>query len=169
VRTAELSAGPVVADCRSRGVMEGLWPQTPAWSINQCPPVRVPVTSSVLVVDPCEDTVLSTSWLLALWGYEVRSAATGPAALEAARAYRPAAILMELRLPGLDGWAVARQLSQMGDRPARGLIAVTGCGSARDRARSRSAGFDCHLVKPVCPDVLRERLESFTGRQEVAK
>ena len=168
MRTAELSAGPVVADCQGRGVIEGLWPRTPAWGINQAPTVQVPGTSSVLVVDPCEDTVLSTSWLLNLWGYEVRSAATGPAALEAARAYRPAAILMELRLPGLDGWAVARQLSRTGDRPARGLFAVTGSGSERDRARSRAAGFDCHLLKPVCPDVLRERLESFTGPQEVA-
>src|SRR5688500_7535368 len=107
------------------------------------PTARDPGVATVLVVDPCADTVLSTSWLLRLWGYDVRTAGTGPAALEAARAYRPDAILMELRLPGLDGWQVARQLGQAGGRPARGLIAVTGCGSEPDRAQSRAAGFGC--------------------------
>jgi CheY-like chemotaxis protein len=108
----------------------------------------------VLVVDPCEDTVLSTSWLLHLWGYDVRSAPTGPLALVAAHTYRPDVILMELRLPGLDGWQVARRLQRAGDWPTRRMIAVTGCSHARHQARSREAGFDFHLLKPVCPDVL---------------
>lgn len=124
-----------------------------------------PGARRVLVVDPCEDTVLSTSWLLRLWGYDVRSAATRPLALEAARDYRPDAILMELRLPGLDGWQVARKLG----RPGPCLIAVTGRGSEQDRARSRDAGFTCHPQKPAFPDALRERLASLTGIPQAGK
>ena len=165
MRTAETSSHPpVVADAHERGVAEAHGHATRSPASVPAPPAAA---HRVLVVDPCEDTVLTTSWLLRLWGYDVRSAATGPLALEAAREYRPDAILMEVRLPGLDGWAVARQLVDSDDRPARCLIAVTGHGGERDRARSRAAGFDCHLLKPVCPDVLRERLASVTGITEV--
>src|SRR4029079_9176563 len=97
-RPGDDRAGPGVAGT------PGSLPRTPVpWALQ-------PAGGRVLVVDPCADTLLSTSWLLRLWGYDVRSAATGPVALAAARAYRPDVILMEPRLPGLDGWQVARQL-----------------------------------------------------------
>jgi CheY-like chemotaxis protein len=94
-------------------------------------------------------------WLLRLWGYAVETAASGPETLDAALADRPDAVLMELALPVLDGLRVARQLRQAGGGPAPLLVAVTGYGSEKDRARSREAGFDCHFVKPVCPDAVR--------------
>jgi CheY-like chemotaxis protein len=112
----------------------------------------------VLVADPCADTVESTALLLRLWGHDVRGAASGQAALELARAYRPDAILMEVGLPGLDGFEVARRLRQPGADPELLLVAVTGYGDEKNRRRSREVGFDCHLVKPVEPEVLQSLL-----------
>jgi len=108
----------------------------------------------VLLADPCPDTVETMAWLLRQWGYAVETAASGLEALEAALADRPDAILMELALPMLDGLQVARRLRQSG-KPIPLLVAVSGYGSEKDRARSREAGFDCHFVKPVCPEVVR--------------
>ena len=115
-------------------------------------------TRRVLVADPCADTVESTALLLRLWGHDVRGAASGPAALELARAYRPDTILMEVALPGLNGFEVARRLRQVNSYPRLMLVTVTGYGDEKNRQRSREAGFDCHLVKPVAPDVLRSLL-----------
>jgi two-component system CheB/CheR fusion protein len=107
-----------------------------------------------LVADRCTDTVESTAWLLRLWGHHVRGAASGAEALEVARAYRPDVVLMEVGLPGLDGCEVARRLRQQGARPELLLVAVTGYGDEKSRRRSREAGFDLHLLKPVDPEVL---------------
>lgn len=121
------------------------------------------VPGRVLVADPCPDTIDTTAQLLRLWGHEVVSVRTGPEVLEAVRAYRPEVVLMEIWLPRLNGWLVARRLrQQLGDSTPR-LIAVSGCGTESDLARSREAGFDDHLVKPVCPDLLQSRL---AGRHE---
>jgi DNA-binding response OmpR family regulator len=75
--------------------------------------------------------------------------------LKAADDYRPDVVLMEIRLPRLDGWQVARLLRQRMRCPPVVLAAITGFGSALDRARSREAGFDGHFVKPADPEVLR--------------
>lgn len=112
----------------------------------------------VLVADPCADTVESAAWLLRHWGHDVRRAGTGREALEVARAYRPDAILMEIALPGLDGFEVARRLRQQRGGPDVLLIAVTGYGDEKNRRRVREAGFDCHLVKPAEPAVLQNLL-----------
>ena len=64
-------------------------------------------------------------------------------------------IFMELALPGLDGLQVAGRVRERAGRLAPLLVAVTGYGCERDRACTRAAGFDCHLVKPVCPEVVR--------------
>jgi CheY-like chemotaxis protein len=113
------------------------------------------IANRVLVVDPCADTLESTGWLLQRWGFRVQSAANGLAALEAARTFSPDAVLMEIGLPILDGWQVARQLRSAKQAPSPLLAAITGYGTERDRARSREAGFDCHFLKPVPPDDLR--------------
>jgi CheY-like chemotaxis protein len=115
-------------------------------------------TRRVLVADPCADTVGSTAWLLRAWGYDVREAGSGPEALEVARGYRPDVILMEIGLPGLDGCEVARRLRRQGAHSDVLLVAVTGYGDEKNRRRSLEAGFDCHLVKPVAPDVLQNLL-----------
>jgi two-component system, chemotaxis family, CheB/CheR fusion protein len=121
-------------------------------------PSKRPATGApkrILLADPCRDTVESTAWLLRLWGYDVQGAGTGPETLEVALAYRPEVVLMELGLPGLDGCQVARRLRQQGTHPELLLVAVTGYGDEKNRRRSREAGFDCHLVKPVDPEVLQ--------------
>jgi len=124
-------------------------------SFVSAPPRSGVHAGRVLLTDPCADTVETMAWLLRLWGYAVETAASGPAALEAVLADRPDAVLMELALPVLDGLQVARRLRQSGGESIPLLVAISGYGSENDRARSREAGFDCHFVKPVYPEVVR--------------
>jgi CheY-like chemotaxis protein len=123
-------------------------------------------TVRVLVADPHADTVESMAWLLRLWGHDVRCARSGPETLEAALAYRPDVILMELGLPAVGGCEVARRLRRGGALPQTLLVAVTGYGEERYRLLALDAGFDLHLVKPACPDVLRRLLTTTHDRQE---
>jgi CheY-like chemotaxis protein len=131
----------------------------------QAPPVLTAPACRVLLADPCRDTVGSLAWLLRLWGFDVLAAATGPAALDAARTGRPDVVLMELALPMIDGLQVARRLRLSNGESTPLLVAVTGYGSECDRARTREAGFDCHLVKPVCPEVVRAWLAANCGHE----
>jgi PAS domain S-box-containing protein len=116
------------------------------------------VARRVLLVDDNEDGAESLAMLLKAWGHEVTVAYTGAAALEAAQAQRPEVILLDIGLPGIDGYEVARRLRQQAGLEQTRLIAVTGYGQENDRLRSRAAGFDYHLVKPLDLSVLRELL-----------
>jgi PAS domain S-box-containing protein len=118
----------------------------------------------VLVAEDNRDAAQSLDRLLRLWGHDVRTAADGAAALEVARAYRPDVVLLDLGLPGLDGYEVARRLRR---EPGLGgvlLVALTGYGQEDDRRRTREAGFDHHLVKPADLERLRHVLASVRGR-----
>jgi signal transduction histidine kinase/DNA-binding response OmpR family regulator len=112
----------------------------------------------VLVVDDNVDGADSLGRLLQLDGHHVRLAHDGPTALAAADEFRPDAIVLDIGLPGMDGFEVARRLRGRVDTPPAMLVAVTGYGRTEDRRRSREAGFDHHLVKPVDLDQLRELL-----------
>ena len=112
----------------------------------------------VLVVDDNLDTAESASLLLEIEGYDVRVAHSGPEAIEIARVFAPDIVLLDIGLPGMDGYAVARILRAAPELTRCRLIAVSGYGQPEDRHRSREAGFDRHLVKPVEADVLREVL-----------
>ena len=112
----------------------------------------------MLVVDDNLDTAESSSLLLEIEGHDVRVAHTGPEAIEIARSFAPDVILLDIGLPGMDGYAVARVLRAAPDLAHCRIIAVSGYGQAEDRHRSHEAGFDRHLVKPVEADVLREVL-----------
>jgi CheY-like chemotaxis protein len=105
-----------------------------------------PFPLRVLVVDDDPDTVTSLGMLLRHWGHEVITAGDGPSALEAARRSCPDVVLLDIRLPGMDGYEVARQLRRQGF--GQRLIALTGFGREVDRQRAWAAGFDYHLVKP---------------------
>jgi two-component system OmpR family response regulator len=122
------------------------------------------IGAQVLVVEDHADTVESMAKLLELFGHEVQIARDGPQAIAAARRWRPEFILLDLGLPGMDGYEVARRLRQEGPCQETVVIAVTGYGQPEDRERSRAAGIDHHLLKPVDPDVWR----SLLSRSEAA-
>jgi PAS domain S-box-containing protein len=103
----------------------------------------------ILVVDDNPDAVRSTAMLLALRGHEVRTATSGTVALEVARQFRPEVALLDVGMPGMDGYEVARRLRREPTLRQVLLVALTGWSKDEDRQRSREAGFDHHLVKPV--------------------
>ena len=105
-------------------------------------------------VDDNADTANGFAKLLRLLGHDVQVAYDGPTALEAARGHRPEFVLLDIGLPGLDGYEVARRLRAEDCGKDAVIIAVTGYGQEQDRQRSRDAGFDHHLVKPVDFDAL---------------
>jgi CheY-like chemotaxis protein len=100
--------------------------------------------------------------LIRAWNHEVIYATNGPEGLLRAREDQPDVVLIDIGLPGFDGYQVARQIRREGSQWARHvrLIAVTGYGQAADRARAIDAGFDVHVLKPVDPAVLRELLSA---------
>jgi CheY-like chemotaxis protein len=115
----------------------------------------------VLVVDDSTDSAESLARLLRRWGHEVRVAYDGPSALAAARSTAPEVVLLDIGLPGMDGYEVARQLRQDPDLNDTVLVALTGYGQATDRRQTHNAGFDQHLIKPVDPGLLRTLLATI--------
>lgn len=108
----------------------------------------------ILVVDDNADAAETTAMLLKLWGHDVQIVYDGPAALQRAREARPDVVILDIGLPGLSGREVARQMRDDAGLAGIHLIAATGYGQAEDLRRSREAGFDYHLVKPVDPHAL---------------
>jgi CheY-like chemotaxis protein len=113
--------------------------------------------SMVLLVEDNADAREALRVLLELDGYDVEVAGDGPQGLEIARAKTPAVALIDIGLPGMDGYEVARRIRGLsGSRPL--LIALTGYSDPDDRRRAEEAGFDAHVVKPVDPDELTRLL-----------
>jgi PAS domain S-box-containing protein len=122
------------------------------------PPTTRAIPRRILIVDDHTDSARSLATLQTRRGHETRTAFSGPEALRVAAEFLPEAILLDIGLPGMDGFEVARQIRA---RPALAgtlLIAMTGYASTEDRAQCHAAGFDEHLVKPPDLDVLREWL-----------
>jgi two-component system OmpR family response regulator len=126
--------------------------------LDRLPDHPPPPGLRVLVVEDHADTADSLALLLTLFGHEVRVARDGPTALEMARAFPPDVVLLDIGLPGIDGWQVAERLRQQSGQKRPLLIAVTGYGQDADHRRSQEAGIDLHLLKPVDPDQLRRLL-----------
>jgi signal transduction histidine kinase/DNA-binding response OmpR family regulator len=103
----------------------------------------------ILVVDDNSDAAESIAWLLRAAGHEVRTARDGNEAIASAEAFPPQVALLDIGLPGMDGYELARRLRQKLDAGNTVLIALTGYGQDRDIQRSKQAGFDHHLVKPA--------------------
>ena len=116
---------------------------------------------SVLVVDDHPDAVESMASVLQLQGHEVRVAQNGLAALETAHTFRPSVVLLDIGLPDMDGYAIARRLRAAPETHACVLVALTGYGQPEDRLRSKENGFDHHLVKPIDPAILHELLATL--------
>lgn len=126
------------------------------------PPAVVAGAKRILIVEDNDDARETLRTLLEMLGYEVETAVDGPAGVEAALRVRPDVALVDIGLPRLDGYGVARELRQY-DANLR-LVAMTGYSGEQDRANARSAGFDDHLVKPVKIEELERALASTAPR-----
>jgi CheY-like chemotaxis protein/nitrogen-specific signal transduction histidine kinase len=157
-RLLELHGGQVSASSAGLGKgsrFEARLPLVAASADRRSAP-RVSVAASpkrVLVAEDGEDTRESLGMLLSAWKHEVVFAADGPEAVRMARAEMPDIALIDIGLPGFDGYAVAREIRGEGTSWARKvrLVALTGYGQASDRTRALEAGFDAHMLKPVDP------------------
>lgn len=166
-RLVELHGGHV--EVSSSGINQGsefvvrlpLMPATEApVPTGQAAPVSsaVPASRRILVVDDNPDVSHSFAMLLELMGHKVTTAPDGPTALAMVAASRPEVIFLDIGLPGMDGHEVARRLRQAHGAEAFKLFALSGYGREEDRQRSRQAGFDQHLIKPVELDVIEKLL-----------
>jgi signal transduction histidine kinase len=131
---------------------------------RQAPPISVAKTTEVygrrvLVVDDNVDAAESTAAFLRLEGHEVKAVHDGLQALASLKVFDPHVVVLDIGLPGLDGYAVARQLRSRGDTSHVLLIALTGYGQKEDRQRATEAGFDYHFVKPADPREIQVAIE----------
>jgi CheY-like chemotaxis protein len=115
----------------------------------------------VLVVDDNIDAADSTAMLLSLDGYDTHSVHSAHAALETATSFKPDVVLLDIGLPEMDGYDVARRLRALSEGAPAAIIALTGYGQPSDRHRATQAGFDEFLVKPVEPGVLNGLLKAL--------
>src|SRR5205085_4179620 len=115
----------------------------------------------VLVVDDNIDAADSLAALLEHLGVETKVAYGGADAMEALPSFRPAVVLLDIGMPGMDGHEVARRIRQQSQAQRVTLIAMTGWGQEEDRRRSEEAGFDFHLIKPADVRALGELLQSL--------
>ncbi|MGI4859029.1 MAG: response regulator [Janthinobacterium lividum] len=145
-------------------------------SVSVCVPTGVPAASRtetvpddakaamrVVVIDDNQDSASALALLVELWGYDVRVGYDGYTALELAQGFHPHAVLLDIGLPGFNGYDTAcciRQAETHARSEPALLVAVTGYGSPRDVARAMRSGFDHHLVKPSDPDVLERFLRN---------
>jgi CheY-like chemotaxis protein len=106
------------------------------------------------------DSAHTLAKLLSRQGHDVRTVYDGPAAIEAARAHQPEFVLLDIGLPGMDGYEVARRLREMPAMRRAQIIAMTGYGQESHRKASESAGFDAHLLKPVAYEDLERVLNA---------
>lgn len=136
------------------------------------PPAIEPVAATmapasgfnILVVDDNHDAADSLALLLESDGHRVRTAYDGETGLKMALAEPPRVVLLDLGLPGMDGYAVARALRGSAEMKGSWLVALTGYGQAEDREKTRASGFDRHLVKPVDFNALRGALADYRVR-----
>ena len=124
-------------------------------SLVQAPP---PIGRRILVVDDNRDAAESLAMLLELFGNETHIAYDGAEAVQAAAAFRPIVVLLDIGLPTMDGYETARKIREQPWGAAMVLIALTGWGSDEHRRKSKVAGFDGHLVKPVDRTALAKML-----------
>lgn len=114
----------------------------------------------ILVVDDNVDSALTMAALLAMYGHEVCTAHDGLDALEEMRRFKPDVAILDIGMPKMNGYSVAKNIRSRSNEAQPLLIAVTGWGQDKDRRRSKDAGFDHHLVKPVDPAALSALLSS---------
>ena len=119
------------------------------------------VTKRVLIAEDNVDAAESLQMWLQMSGHEVHTATDGPSALAAAESLRPDIVLLDLGMPRMDGYEVARHIREAPWGKDMVLVALTGWGDDEDRRRTAAAGFDHHLTKPVPPDEIEELIRSI--------
>jgi PAS domain S-box-containing protein len=144
-------------------------PRVEGEAISQAPPASsMPppdvVPKRVLVVDDNEDASAMLSALLAAFGHETRVAVDGLHALEIAHEFEPDIVLLDIGLPGLDGFHVARRLRKIPGCEQIPIVAITGYAAESDRERALRSGFSDHMAKPVDLDALKRAVEMAPGR-----
>jgi PAS domain S-box-containing protein len=120
----------------------------------------------VLIVDDSRDAADSCATLLKLCGHEVRTAYTGRRALEIAEEFAPDVALLDIGLPDISGYELARALRAAQWSTALHLVAVTGWGQDQDKRRALTAGFDRHLTKPIAPETLESLLQTLAAKSQ---
>ena len=111
---------------------------------------------SILIIEDHDDAREALRALLELEGHQVSAAAAGPQGIELAHRHAPDIALIDIGLPDLDGYEVARRLRAAPGGRSIGLVAITGYGQPEDQRRAYEAGFDAHLTKPVAPERLKQ-------------
>jgi two-component system CheB/CheR fusion protein len=124
---------------------------------------RAPATYRILIADDNADALQGLAQLLTLWGHTVQTALDGAEAVDAARRFKPDVAVIDLGMPRVNGYDVARQIREQPWGKKVLLVAATGWTMEEDRRRSKEAGFDVHLAKPVEPSTLLELLASTAG------
>jgi CheY-like chemotaxis protein len=117
----------------------------------------------ILVVDDNADAADSLAMLLQLADHETVTAYSGPEAIDTAKRIRPRAVFLDIGLPGMNGYEVAKALRADPELAGTALIALTGWGSEGDQRRASEAGFDFHLTKPAAVDKVYEVLGQLAG------
>jgi CheY-like chemotaxis protein/anti-sigma regulatory factor (Ser/Thr protein kinase) len=166
----EMHDGSVSASSDGRGAGSQFTIRLPHATVEKpsaASPVEdsLPVSSGdgtrVLIVDDNEDGALMLSEMLSAFGFQTRVAHDGPTALAVAEDFTPDIALLDIGLPVMDGFELARRFTDSPRLHRTRLVAVTGYGQAQDREESALAGFEAHLVKPVDAGQLRAVLESM--------
>ena len=166
-RLVALHGGRVEAHSAGPGQGAEFIVHLPILSEAPPPPALLPTVAKtleiprrILVVDDNTDSALTMAALQTRRGHVTRTAFTGPDALTVAAEFNPEVVLLDIGLPGMDGFEVARQLRAVPAFQKVQLIAMSGYGRAEDRALAKEAGFDEYLVKPIELEILREYLRS---------
>lgn len=118
---------------------------------------------TVLVIEDNEQNLYLVRFLLERSGYEVVPALDGPRGIEEARRVEPAMILLDIQLPGMDGYAVASELRKIPALAATPIIAVTSYAMVGDRERCLAAGCTGYIEKPINPETFLEQVEAYLG------
>ena len=127
-----------------------------------------PAGLRVLVVDDNRDVADSTASIMRMNGCDVHVAYDGKAALESVQRLRPDAVLLDIGLPAIDGYLVAEHIRAQPENGRTMIVAVSGYGQEQDRVRSKSVGFDYHVVKPIDPNVLAGLVGSLRLSRDAA-
>jgi PAS domain S-box-containing protein len=165
----ELHGGTVEARSDGPGFGSEFVVRLPALSVKSVdvsaslPTDVAQVSARVLLVEDNPDAAESLGMLLELLGHRVHAVHDGPGALAAVTAHRPEVMLIDIGLPGMDGYEVARRIRQLPELARVTLIALTGYGRDTDKEQAIAAGFDYHLVKPVDPDALQALVARLTA------